>query len=392
MKTELVLRFWKNRTARLRSKFEFCGNIEFVFLVYVSVTIVATLHKYLLGNVNNYFIYKTAFFNLMKGADIYAGYPETRLDLYHYSPAFALMMGPIALLPDVLGLVIWNLLNVVPLFFAVNKLAIEQPKKVLVYWLIALELLTSIQNAQSNGLLTALILFAFGYFESGKGSWAAFFIALAVSLKLYAIIVMALFVFYSDKVKFVLALFLWLVVVAVLPVVSIDIAQLGLLYGSWLKLLALDSGFKGISAMGLLKSWFGANISNAYIQMFGMALFGLPLLRFRMFGEPIFRYAFLASTLTWMIIFNPRAESPTYIIALAGVAIWYSTQRYTLCNFALLALTLVLTSLSPTDIFPKYLRENFVAPYTLKALPVILVWLKIEYQLLVSQPGAPSCK
>lgn len=361
-----------------------------MFFVYVAVTVVATLHKYLLGNVNVYFMYKMAFFNLIKGADIYAGYPESHLDLYHNSPAFALMMGPIALLPNVLGVVIWNLLNVVPLFFAVNKLAIEQPKKVLVYWLIALELLTSIQNAQSNGLLTALMLFAFGYFERGKGFWAAFFIALAVALKPYAILVMTLFVFYSDKVKFVLSLFLWLVVFAVLPVVCINIAQLELLYSSWLKLLAFDYGLKGISVMGILKSWFGANISNVFVQMFGVILLGLPLLKFRAYGEQTFRYLFLCSVLNWVIIFNQKAESPTYIIALTGVAIWYSTQRFTRSNFILLALTLVLTSLSPTDIFPRYLRENFVAPYALKALPVILVWLKIEYQLLVSEPGSPS--
>lgn len=376
--------------ARHLLKFELCGRMDFVFLVYVWMTVVATLHKYLLGNVNNYFIYQMAFSNLIRGADIYAGYPETHLDLYHYSPAFALLMGPIVLLPNVLGVVIWNLLNVVPLFFAVNKLAIEQPKKVFVYWFIALELLTSIQNAQSNGLLTALILFAFGYFERGKGFWAAFFIALAVSLKLYAIIVVALFVFYSDKVKFVLSLFFWLVVFSVLPVISINIAQLGLLYGSWMKILALDYSFEGISAMGLLKTLFGANIPNAYVQMFGMVLFGLPLLKVRRYGERIFRYTFLASALIWMIIFNPKAESPTYVVALAGVATWYSMQRYKIGNAALLALTLILTSLSPTDLFPKYLRENFVAPYALKALPVILVWFKIEYELMVSESGSPG--
>ena len=42
----------------------------------------------------------------------------------------------------------------------------------------------------------------------------------------------------------------------------------------------------------------------------------------------------------------------------------------------------VLTSLSPSDLFPAYLRREWVQPYALKALPVVLVWLKLCYEML----------
>ena len=47
-----------------------------------------------------------------------------------------------------------------------------------------------------------------------------------------------------------------------------------------------------------------------------------------------------------------------------------------------LVLAFVLSSLSPSDLFPAYLRKEWVQPYALKALPVTLVWLKLSYEML----------
>jgi hypothetical protein len=44
---------------------------------------------------------------------------------------------------------------------------------------------------------------------------------------------------------------------------------------------------------------------------------------------------------------------------------------------------LILTSLSPTDLFPKFLRDGYVEPLMLKVFPCILIWLKIIWDLLV---------
>ena len=41
----------------------------------------------------------------------------------------------------------------------------------------------------------------------------------------------------------------------------------------------------------------------------------------------------------------------------------------------------VLTSLSPSDLFPAYLRKEWVQPYALKALPVTIVWFKLCYEM-----------
>jgi hypothetical protein len=40
------------------------------------------------------------------------------------------------------------------------------------------------------------------------------------------------------------------------------------------------------------------------------------------------------------------------------------------------------TVLSPTDLFPRFLRKAYVVPYVLKAVPCIFVWARLTYELL----------
>jgi hypothetical protein len=58
------------------------------------------------------------------------------------------------------------------------------------------------------------------------------------------------------------------------------------------------------------------------------------------------------------------------------VGIWYLLNRREHPRWALavLVLALLLTSLSPTDLFPRYIREHYVRAYSLKCLPVFVVW------------------
>jgi hypothetical protein len=41
----------------------------------------------------------------------------------------------------------------------------------------------------------------------------------------------------------------------------------------------------------------------------------------------------------------------------------------------------LLTSMSPSDLFPAYLRKTWIQPYALKALPVAIIWLQLTYEL-----------
>ena len=77
------------------------------------------------------------------------------------------------------------------------------------------------------------------------------------------------------------------------------------------------------------------------------------------------------------------AESATFIIAISGVAIWFFTKKEKhIIDKILLTLVILFTLLSPSDIYPEFIRNEYFIPYTVKVIPCILVWIKINFELL----------
>jgi hypothetical protein len=113
----------------------------------------------------------------------------------------------------------------------------------------------------------------------------------------------------------------------------------------------------------------------------------LPLLRFSLWGNPLYRLNYLALLLIGLVIFSSSAESPTFVIAVVGYLIWHVQQPYkdTFPYKVLLVLMLLLTIFSPTDLFPRFIREQYILRYSLKALPCFVAWLAVVYTLLFSQ-------
>jgi hypothetical protein len=145
------------------------------------------------------------------------------------------------------------------------------------------------------------------------------------------------------------------------------------------------NSYQDISLMGIVRRFFqDSTISNLPFLVGGVFLFGLQYLRIKEYKEVSFRLMLLASVLIFTVIFSSGSESPTYIIAFVGVAIWFVIQPKPISNFyiALFIFSLILTSLSPSDLIPKYLKDNFIRPYALKALPCVLIWFAIVYEML----------
>jgi hypothetical protein len=118
------------------------------------------------------------------------------------------------------------------------------------------------------------------------------------------------------------------------------------------------------------------------IVAIGIVVFLLPFYKIKMYKETTFRYLILSSILIWVVIFNHKAEPATFIIAMTGVSLWFIQCEKNLVNIILFVSVFILTTISPTDIFPRYIRDEFVRPYRLKAFPCILVWFKIIYDLI----------
>lgn len=332
---------------------------------------------------NNYRIFKYSYFHLIHGENLYGLYPALHWDFFKYSPTFALLMAPMAYLSDIAGLIVWNILNAITVYFAVRMLPFTTRKQAILLWFAGFEMLTCLQNTQSNGLMCGLMIAAFACMENGKTLWATLWIALATYIKVYGAIGFCLILFYPGRLKFVLYSAMWMFVLGVLPLVVTPFQTLITQYHNWAILIKEDAkSAVGLSVAGWLHTWFGID-QKAWVSMVGVILFFVPLTRYKMYSNQTFRLMILAFMLLWVIIFNHKAESSTFIIAVAGVGIWYFANEKTNWRLALMILVLLFTSMSTTDIFPPYVKKHFIYPYTIKAVPCILVWCVVFVELML---------
>ncbi len=336
-------------------------------------------------NYNNYVIFSQSFHHLKNNQDLYILHPEEHWDLFKYTPTFSAFFGLFALFPDWLGVNLWNLVNALVLLSAIYYLPrLNNTQKGWVLLIVLLEFTGAAMGEQSNALIAGLLVFSFGLLENKKFLIASLCIVLTVFIKLFGVVGFALFLFYPQKWKLALYSLGWTLIMLLVPFIFIDYEQYMTLISSYGNMLSNDQMISnGFSVMGWLNSWFSLNVSSLVVVLTGVGMFLLPLARFKAYKYFSFRYLTLASVLLWVIIFNHKAESPTYIIAMTGVALWFIEGGKKPINIVLLVLALMLVSFSSTDLFPSSLRKDFIQPYAMKAFPCILIWLKIIYDMML---------
>ncbi|WP_145859613.1 glycosyltransferase family 87 protein [Pedobacter suwonensis] len=379
--------FTKNNLSKLSS---LLLKKQCVFAVYLILALVAGFKQYHHHSYNNYLIFKYVYWHTVDLQNLYNNYPEYQ-DSNHYGPVFSVFIAPFALLPDGLGCILWNIANVTILLWGIYSLPISLNKRTIIAWICAHETLTALFSFQFNIALTGLILLSFSYLIKKKEVQSAFFIALGTLIKLYGIVGLAFFFFTKNKLKFILGCFIAFAGLFALPMVISSPAFVMQSYSDWYHSLAHKNdlnasltSFQDISLMGIVRRITGnINIPNTPFLLGGLILFGLPYVRINQYKHLGFRLMLLASTLIFTVIFSSGSESPTYIIAFAGVAIWFMLQQNPKNGWTigLFIFAFILTSLSPTDIFPGQVKE-FIRLYSLKALPCVIIWLTIIYQMM----------
>ena len=363
---------------------------ECIIIVYLILAIIAGSKQYVHHTFNNYLIFKYVYWHTVDFQNLYNNYPEY-LDSNHYGPLFSVFIAPFALLPDGLGMVLWNIANVSILLWGIYSLPISINKRSIIAWICTHETLTALFSFQFNIALTGVIILSFSYLLKKKEFQSAFFIAFGTFVKLYGIVGLAFFFFTKNKVKFIISGLIAFAILFAIPMAISSPAFIIQSYGDWYNSLvhknelnASLTSFQDISVMGMARRISGnINIPNGPFLLGGLLLFALPYLRIKQYKNLAFRMMLLASTLIFTVIFSSGSESPTYIIAFAGVAIWFIVQPNPKQPWviALFVFAFLLTSLSPTDIFPKPVKE-FIRLYSLKALPCIIIWLTIIYQMM----------
>ena len=365
----------------------FFSDYRTLFGLWLLLPVIATLLK--LSKHNNFLIFRYVYWHTIEQLPLYVAYDEY-WDTNHYGPFFSLVIAPFAMLPVRWGLFFWLIVLSLSLYYAIRKLPFPDRKRIFLYWFCAHELLTALFMSQFNIAIGAIIVATFYCIAKEKDIWAACFIMLGTFVKLYGIVGLAFFFFSKHKVKFLLALLGWALVMFVAPMaISSPDYIISQYVGWWDSLSAKNaenifSGGQNISLLGMVRKISGcASYSDLWLILGGLIIFGLPYLRIAQYKYKAFRYALLASVLLFVVLFSTGSESSTYIIAFVGVGIWYWSVPWkrSKWDIALMVFAFILTSFSPSDLFPAYLRKEFVQPYALKALPCAIIWFKLSYEM-----------
>jgi hypothetical protein len=347
------------------------------------------------SSINNYEIFAGVFHHTVQHKNLYLSYPAEYFDQNHYGPLFSIVIAPFALLPDYLGCFLWCVANAWVLFYAIRRLNITQQQQDIILLIGLVEMLTSIHNVQFNPMLTGWIILSFVLIEEEKDFWAALFIVAGFMTKIYGIAGIAFFWFSKHKLKFVLSFCFWLAVLFCLPMIISSPAYIIQSYKDWYQSLVEKNAqninfndpslMQDISVMGMISRIFRYNdLNNLFILVPAAILYALPFLRTSQYKHAAFRNTYLGLAMIGVVIFSSSAESPTFVIAVTAVGIWYVTETGLKKNLKniLLGFVILLTSLSATDLFPPYVREHFIVPYSLKALPCFVIWCVVIWQLL----------
>lgn len=365
-----------------------------VLALYVASAALVTVQQAILGHSNNLSIFRSASLNLFAGRDLYAAHPEQHFDFYKYSPTFALLFAPLAYLPFALAFLCWSLLNGLLLWYALDRLLPEREATVALA-LLYLEVLLALQYGQSNALVAALMILAFVAFEGRRQVAAAVSITGGGAVKLFPLAALSLAVFHPRRLRFA-AVFIAVFAAAVaLPLVAIPLGDLLAQYRSWHAIEAKDALRRGYSLMHYTHAWFGVDWPNWPQQAAGTALLLLPLgLRPDRWASSAFRRLFLCSLLVYSVLFNHASESASFVVAYAGIVIWYVNSPPSRLRAAILALTLLVMVVHDVDVVPRWVKYEVFVPYRIKGIPCLVAWFVMQWELLVtprrSGPAVPG--
>ena len=406
----------------------YCSNPRLMLALWLLIGIVSAVTK--LQSNNNFLIFRASFLHTIEGRTIYGLFPDEYSDQNLYGPAFSLLIAPFAMVPVWLGHVMWTTALAACLFFAVKVFCSTVPTPsastaarwtgsgvlAFIIWFCAHELLTALFMQQFNVAIAAIILLSYVFVEKEKDEWATLAIVVGTLVKLYGIVGLAFFFFSRHKKRFLLTLIGWSAVLFCLPMLISSPEYQLQQYREWMVCLSEKNGDnlfsipQNISLLGLVRktgyalsvghtafidfmrggaspdagNWWYSGLQDLWLIAAGMLTMAVGYFRIGQWQHRAFRQTVLAAVLMFVCLFSTGTESSGYIIALVGCAIWFCAApwRRSRWDVALMVFAFVLTSFSPSDLFPRTVREMWVQPYALKALPVALIWCKLAVEMI----------
>ena len=369
------------------------ANYRFITILWFALALATVVQNvWIAGKFNNYLIFDGVFWHTLKQLPLYLPYPDEYFDTNHYGIFFSAVIAPFALLPKWVGCTLWIMANAAFLYWAIRQLPLSKKAIIAVLLIAAHDMYTAAAMQQFNISVIALLVGAFVFIERRQSHWATLLIVIGTLTKLYGIVGLAFFFFAKDKWRFIWSGLFWLIALFCLPMLYSSPDYVVSQYFDWYTSLAEKNvsnlntttyNLQNLSLLGFLQRT-GIYNNNSIVILIGLGLFALPYLRIRQYKNLNFRLLLLASVSIFLCLFSTGTENSTYVVAYVGIGIWFMvSELHPKLKITLLVLAM-LGSLSPTDLF-KPLKEPYIIRYSLRAVPVTLVWLAIVYEMLFIQ-------
>jgi hypothetical protein len=369
------------------------NQVAFIWFGLVFLTLLSAVLNH---SLNNFIIFKQSFFHLQQQLNLYSIYPNEYWDHYYYSPTFAILVAPFALIPSLVAPFAWGLFDAGVLYFAIRKLPIRSFYQNGVLLLSVNEMMNASGNLQSNGLIAGLIILSFVFLLKQKEHSATLSLLVGFFIKLYGIVGLAFFFFSKQKSKYILYLLLWTIILVLLPLSITSPEFLFQSYKDWFASLSVKSNFDltrdmytnmvDVSIQGMIKRVFHLpTLNKFYFIIPGLILFASQYTKIKYFNHLVYQLYILCSVMLFLIIFNTGSESPTYIIGVVPICLWYVLQRKTTLVNTVFIIAIFFSSFSYSDLFTPWLRTYIMIPYALKVVGCFLIWVVILIQIHTKQ-------
>ncbi|MBC9911153.1 glycosyltransferase family 87 protein [Chitinophaga varians] len=386
-----------NHTAvqRKRNLLTYLGEKEWLIMfLWFGLAFIGAITEISRGNINNFLIFKNVFFHLIHQQPLYIEYPQEYYDVNLYGPVFSLVIAPFAGLETKVGALLWAMTGAGVLYYAIRQLPLNRLQQNIILLLCTQELMGASGWFQMNQFIGGFIILTFASIVKGKDMMAAFLIVLGTMTKIYGIVGLAFFFFSSNPRRLITGLFLWGAVLFAAPMLLSSPQYVINCYFEWYAALvhknalneAVTTTFQNISAGGFIQRVLHLPaLDNSYVLVPAVLIFLSQYIRLPYRYNSRYRLYILCSVLMFPVLFSSSSESPTYIIAIPAICIWYVMQPATRANNIFLFFAILLVSFSHSDVVTPWVRKNLAVPYALKALPCLVLWLMIAWEIFTKQ-------
>jgi len=307
------------------TKFKKRTNLFFI-IFYMLLCLSSAMH----APHNNYTAFSDGTISILNGIDPYPAEwinADNFRNWFLYSPSFAIFFflfstAGVGLYAGSYG---WMMLNLFVFGLSLSNMMqiLDGKDKLLKRWwyflalfLVLNELMGTLTNLQSNAFIIGLSILGLSYYIKGRYLLAGFLLAVGVNFKLLPIVI-TLLIILDFKKKFIVPFLILLISMFIFPLLFISGEFYFDILHHWFSILLTDpvhSLFLGLEPTLLS---YGINISPTIFMIFtlinALAIAIVSFKAFKKSPEQFFQIA-LPLALTFMVIFNKRAERPSFII------------------------------------------------------------------------------